>query len=351
MKKSSENDDAKANEHAHCEKCGGTGYVQTPVPIDEALLILQNIFKKLSKLGKSATESKVDGFLADGKIVFPKSGTKPCDDFFRSLSEIDSFLSFIIDLIARVESAYSTIEGLVTDGNGKIEYQDQKTGERYSVKTPRPYSFMYAFAEKRQFILEVIVVRLVENYLNYLSSLLYEIFIQKPETMKSGEKIEISSVLSHDSFKSLIRTIAEKKISNLTYSSFKELASYFSDRFKLKVCSETAINQITFAIELRNISVHNRCRIDQRFIERTNYDPATKDKIALLNLEFINKLVPVLVKSVLELDTAARSKLKLRGKRFSSTADKNKGKGLAEFSQFVDHVLDEYRAKKKRAGT
>ena len=328
MKKSPGNDHAKANEHAHCEKCGGTGYVQTPVPIDEALLILQNIFKKLSKLGKSATDFKVSGFLAEGKIVLPKSGTKPCEDFFRSLSEIDSFLSFIIELIARIESTYSTLENLVAAGSGKIEYHDQNTSECYSVKTPPPYRFMYAFVQKQQFILEVVVVRLIENYLNYLSSLLYEIFIQKPETMKSGEKIEISSIVTHESFKSLIRTLAEKKISNLTYSSFKDLSIYFLEKFKLKICNETVANQITFAIELRNISVHNRCRIDQRFIERTNYDPKAKGRIALLDLKFINKLVPVLVESVVALDTAAKNKFKLRSKRFSSSTFKNEGKGF-----------------------
>jgi hypothetical protein len=116
----------------------------------------------------------------------------------------------------------------------------------------------------------------------------------------------------------MVRTIAEKKISSLAYSSFRELSTYFSEHFKLNICSESAAKNITLAIELRNISVHNRCKIDQRFIERTKYDPTKKGKVAIIDLEFINRIVPILIESVRTLDTTARGKLKLRGKRFSS---------------------------------
>jgi hypothetical protein len=326
MKNSSKNKVAISEEHTHCEKCHGTGFVQRSIPLGEALAILQTIFKKLSEVSKEATDFKVTSLLTKKKFVFPKVGTKPCEDYFKSLSEIDSYLSFIVELVSRIESIYSTIDHITSlPGGEKIHYKDEKTGKDYRIKTPPRYSFMYAFSKKQQFIMEVILVRLVENYLNYLSSLLYEIFIQKPETMKSGEKIEISSVLSHDSFKSLIRTIAEKKISNLTYSSFKDLSTFFSEQFKLRICSDAATQNITLAIELRNISVHNRCKIDQRFIERTKYDPTKKGKVAIIDLELINNLVSIFVESVMTLDTNARNKLKLRGKRFSSEkADKPK---------------------------
>ena len=260
------------------------------------------------------------------KIVFPKIGSKPCEEFFKSLSMIDSYLSFIFELVARLESVYSRIDHMTTlPGGEKIQYKDENTGKEYAVKPPRN-RFFYALMENQQFIFEVILVRLVENYLNYLSSLLYEIFIEeRPETMKSSEKIELSSVLSHDSFKSLVRTIAEKKIANLTYSSFKDLSTYFSDQFKLSICKTTSAKNIILAIELRNISVHNRCKMDERFIERTRYDATKKGNVAIIDMEFINKIVPILVESVTTLDTSARRKLKLRGKRFKPRNLKNLG--------------------------
>ena len=68
-------------------------------------------------------------------------------------------------------------------------------------------------------------MRHVENFLNYLSSLLNEIFIQRPEILKSSEKIDLEIVLGHSSIEDLVQTIAERKVENLSYKSLIDLVS------------------------------------------------------------------------------------------------------------------------------
>ena len=46
----------------------------------------------------------------------------------------------------------------------------------------------------RQVLLEIVLVRHIENYLNYLSGLLFEVFRQRPETLKSSERVELATV-------------------------------------------------------------------------------------------------------------------------------------------------------------
>ena len=51
----------------------------------------------------------------------------------------------------------------------------------------------------RQVLLEIVLVRHIENYLNFLSGLLFEVFRQRPETLKSSERVELATVLRYES--------------------------------------------------------------------------------------------------------------------------------------------------------
>ncbi|NBB80419.1 MAG: hypothetical protein GVY36_13425 [Verrucomicrobia bacterium] len=170
--------------------------------------------------------------------------------------------------------------------------------------------------KNRQVLLEIVLVRHVENYLNYLSGVLFEIFRQRPETLRSSEQVALSDVLSHSSLDQFIHAEAEKRVNRLSYSSFGELSDYFLERFSLQLFPEDEKSLVIEAIEIRNISVHNRCIVNERFCNRTGMDPKKIGKRKELFIDTLNQVVPILFAGVRALDKNARRKLKLKGKRF-----------------------------------
>jgi hypothetical protein len=170
--------------------------------------------------------------------------------------------------------------------------------------------------EHRQILIEIMLVRHVENYLSYLSLLLYEIFTQRPETLKSSDKVEVASVLSHDSIEGLIRSVAERKVESLSYQSFNDLSLFFEERFNITLLGGKEFSDMVETIEIRNISVHNRCVINSRFVTRTRGDEDTIGKRKELFFDTLDSLIPMIAKSVVAVDKRARSHLGLRGIRF-----------------------------------
>lgn len=116
--------------------------------------------------------------------------------------------------------------------------------------------------------------------------------------------------------KALARDLAERKVDSLSYTSFERLREYFRDRFNLEPCSTGEFEKIRNAIELRNISVHNRCRVNSRYVERTGLGAKRVGSVRLVGIDDLDDLAPVLYREVKQLDKAAAKKLKLRRKRF-----------------------------------
>ncbi|WP_143557728.1 hypothetical protein [Solemya velum gill symbiont] len=169
----------------------------------------------------------------------------------------------------------------------------------------------------RQIFLEIMLVRHIENFLNYLSSLIYLIFVTRPETLKSSDKVEVSRVLEHESIESLVRSLAQSKVESLSYSSFSKLSGFFQDRFGLEITDESTMAMLNEIIEIRNIFVHSRCIINQRYVARMNADPELIGKKRELYMADLDRFVPELVKIVSKIDRETRKKLKVKGKRFS----------------------------------
>src|SRR6266852_4253241 len=59
-------------------------------------------------------------------------------------------------------------------------------------------------------IFQVNPSRAYDNYLLYVSDLLAEIFVHRPETLRTSEQVRIEDVLIHHSMQSFIKTLAEK---------------------------------------------------------------------------------------------------------------------------------------------
>jgi hypothetical protein len=242
----------------------------------------------------------------------PRLGTQAARDFFLSFEQINRFGSFVLGMVAHIDHVARLADHALKLAGEKVEAHED--GERSSEERTRT---LHELASHRPFFCETILCRHVENYLNYLSGLLYEVFVQRPESMKSSEKVDIEFVLQHGSIESLYRGLAERKVENLSYASFEALHQFFTEHFKLEICSQQDLNHVKESIEVRNLSVHNRCRINKRFVERTGRGQDVLGEALVVGVSNLDVLLPALHRNVKRVDADARRRLRLRGVRFS----------------------------------
>lgn len=240
----------------------------------------------------------------------PKTGTKAAQSFYITFASVIRFGSYVIGMALNIAHSSETAREVLYDTSHtdeeRLQYQPSDD----------PVEPIVELAFHRQTLLELLLVRHIENYLNYISSLLFEIFIQRPECMKSGEKVDIEFVLQHQSIDTLVRGLAERKVETLSYSSFSSLRSFFEEHFNLSICPEQHFVQLNEAIENRNIIVHNRGIINKRYVENTGLRSDKVGKVRSLGIDAIESIIQALLSIVKSLDKEVRKHLKLSSHRF-----------------------------------
>lgn len=252
--------------------------------------------------------SRID---ASETVRLPKTGTTACREFFLSWGEINVFFHLILDMVGYIEEEADREFDALLGGASDDEELERLVQERESWQGPAVLLY-----ERQQFLFEIILVRHIENYLNYLSGLLFDIFTQRPDTLKSSDTVTLETVLSHDSMDDLIRAIAQRKVDSLSYQSFDKLVAYFTEYFGLALFPQRQAASVAEAVQTRNISVHNRCIINERYAKKTGAAGSLIGCRRDLSMEELATLVPLLANGVRRLDGEARKKFKLRGTKF-----------------------------------
>jgi hypothetical protein len=243
----------------------------------------------------------------------PKTGTRALEDFLVTYVRTQDFVRFLLAMVVHVEDAdrrfHEMRVELAPSGAEKAELIEKWAtyqGPTHDLK------------HHRQFLMEVILARHVDNFLAFLSALLAEVFVARPETLKSGEKVEIEWVLGHGSMSSLVDGLAERKVDALAYKSFDDLREFVRERFDLSICADADNPDFIRAIEARNLSVHNRAIINRRFVERTGEASDKLGKRLPVGLVMVEKTSRLLLESALRLDLEARKQLRLKPHRFDA---------------------------------
>lgn len=144
-------------------------------------------------------------------------------------------------------------------------------------------SFRQESESFQQLWLRLMLCSAVDNFQTYLSEMLEAIFIARPETLKSSDKIEVQEVLQYASIEEFIEASAERKVQNLTSRGFPKLCDYFADRLGVRpILADDAFVGTTEAIALRNLFVHHRGRVTRQFLLQTSRsDVSVGDLIVL----------------------------------------------------------------------
>ncbi|MEU9311735.1 hypothetical protein [Streptomyces sp. NPDC048256] len=110
------------------------------------------------------------------------------------------------------------------------------------------------------------LTRCVDSFLVYISDVLTEAMITRPELLKTQEQVALEDVLTHGNLSEFISWAAERRVAQLSFKGLNEISRHVEKTLGLTIHQEevdwVALKQ---GVAIRNLIVHRRGVIDDRF--------------------------------------------------------------------------------------
>lgn len=150
-----------------------------------------------------------------------------------------------------------------------------------------------------------------DNFEYYMSNLLLEIYLAKPETLRgAGDKISIREVLDCSDINDFVSYISKKKIAKLQRGSIKGFLSENKVIQSLGAISKADEDEIEEYMQIRHLYTHKNGVVDKKFIANSS-SSFFENEIHMMSVyEFIDKL-RVMSIVVNKLDEKAKEKFSL----------------------------------------
>ena len=164
-------------------------------------------------------------------------------------------------------STFWFVSGVRLVADGYDELHADRNRELHGIEARPPVGPAAATIEQQWWVLnDMLLARVVDNYLTFLSQTLAAVFEMRPEALRSRDKMEVEEVLRHDSMEDLVATIAEKKVRDLSYRSVPDIGGYFDKRLGISLTpSRGDLSAIEVLVAQRNVVVHNRAKVDHLY--------------------------------------------------------------------------------------
>ena len=148
-----------------------------------------------------------------------------------------------------------------------------------------------------------------DTFETFMSDLLYEIYLAKPETLKSDAPVTVKEVLDCSDMQEFITRYAKEKLKKLQRGSVKGFISDNQAIKSLNVFDATRIDEIEKILQIRHLYTHQNGIVDDRF--RKSF-PLTNvnDEYRMTLDEFLSRF-DYLADAIEAVDEAARKVFKL----------------------------------------
>lgn len=245
------------------------------------------------------------------EIQLPKSGTKSSIIYYDSMISDLEFFFFIIDTVLIVDyipyhakKTLELIDGMITEEEiekNPVELMNNTPGK--NMKHLRKHS---------QEFIEMIFSRLIDNFKIYIVSLVREILQVKPEILHNNQPtISIAQLLKGESLDTLILEVIESKISTLANKGFGSIEEWcIANGIPLTVKEDYRKLVVEF-IAIRNIIIHNRCIVDEKYMRATPDCDFKLGSLRKLTVDDLYKAINIFNEIVIQTDTHAVSKYHL----------------------------------------
>jgi len=151
---------------------------------------------------------------------------------------------------------------------------------------------------------------IADTFESYLSDLLYEIFLAKPETLKSKQPVTIKEVLDCSDLQDFVNFVARDKIAKLQKGSVKGFVEDNHQIKSLEVIDSTIQNEIEKILQIRHLYSHRNGIIDEKFIKHFSGEFELNAEHSMSINEVCDKFC-YLTDIVNKIDNAASSKYNL----------------------------------------
>jgi hypothetical protein len=158
-------------------------------------------------------------------------------------------------------------------------------------------------------LMRILFSSCADNFEIFMSDLLYEIYLAKPETLKSNAQVTVKEVLDCTDMQEFITRYAKSKLKKLQRGSVK---GFIADNKLIKslgVFDAATQEEIEKLLQIRHLYAHQNGLVDERFRECF---PAANlnDEFRMTLDEFLSR-VEYLAQAIEAVDTAARSDYQL----------------------------------------
>jgi hypothetical protein len=220
--------------------------------------------------------------------------TKAAQDFLRDSHDLLHFLATPYALAKKLDATIADIvNNLMAAG------------------MPSPNLIVYSEVMKKydRVGFDLVTARILDLYLNYISDLLTLIFKKHKYMMKSSKSMKYEEILEHEDMPSLIATLAERTVNELSYQGFEALTKKLKEDFGLELVPDSNdYKKMLLGIEFRNLYVHAHGIVNSTYLSRVQ---GTSAKIGDVIDSSGYGFVPLIAKVVMDLDERAKRKFEL----------------------------------------
>lgn len=193
-------------------------------------------------------------------VRHPEFGTPALLEYLWASSCDARLFHFVVDTALKTDYVVHVARQAL---DGKSDYKDKSPTD---LAREQPGRHVRTLRELNQELLEMFVVRAIDNFQVYLVEAIRLALHKQPRILADRkQELSLGHILKFDSIESLTRDIVEGKLQALSYEGFGELETWCTTRSIPLLVPEGKRPQIVELIALRNIIVHNRGRVDDRY--------------------------------------------------------------------------------------
>ncbi|QGM46471.1 hypothetical protein [Methylocystis heyeri] len=186
--------------------------------------------------------------------------------FSKDLTEALNLFLFTVDLATRVDKS------VVIGSKALISGSTGEDRERHLRNIEAIEKGGGAFGKLKEFNIinsRHLLTTSVEAFDCYLSHIIRCVLLKNPQMLRSSEKISIDELYDFKSKRELSHYIADRKVSELSYSGIRGIEKYLKDVFGVDMFGNTDSKDLLIVfMELRNIHVHNRGFVNRLFLSK-----------------------------------------------------------------------------------
>jgi hypothetical protein len=158
-------------------------------------------------------------------------------------------------------------------------------------------------------LMRILFASCADTFETFMSDLLYEIYLAKPETLKSDAPVSVKEVLDCSDMQEFISRYAKDKLKKLQRGSVKGFISDNKAIKSLNVFDVTRQEEIERLLQIRHLYTHQNGIIDEKF-RKAFPDTTLNEEYEMTLNEFLGRF-EYLAQAIEAVDEAARKDFKL----------------------------------------